>query len=151
MQYRRSKVQGLIVLALVLATVISACGSPAPAAVAPAVPAPQLAEAASLELPPNIDAPTVDQIRERDDVVILDVREDWEFASGHVPGADWIPLGQLSSRLDELPRDKTIVAVCRSGNRSGQATDLLRQQGFEAHNMEGGMLSWEQLGLDVER
>lgn len=151
MQHRKSKVQGMIVLVVLLVTLISGCSGPAPAAVAPAVQGPQAAEAASLELPVNIDATTVDQIRERDDVVILDVREDWEFASGHVPGADWIPLGQLSSRLDEIPRDKAIVAVCRSGNRSSQATDLLRQQGFQAHNMVGGMLSWEQMGLDVER
>ncbi len=92
----------------------------------------------------------MNEIRNRDDVYVLDVREDWEFQSGHVPEANWIPLGELSSRLSEVPTDKTVVAVCRSGNRSGQATQLLRQAGFDAHNMVGGMNSWTSLGLAVE-
>jgi rhodanese-related sulfurtransferase len=102
-------------------------------------------------LPDVVDAKITNDLRSRDDVLILDVREDDEFKSGHIPEAQWIPLGQLSSRLNELPKDKTIVAVCRSGNRSGQATEILRQNGFDAHNMQGGMNSWVQSGFEVEQ
>jgi rhodanese-related sulfurtransferase len=136
--------QVLAALLIVSAVIVSGCGA-APAA-AP------VAEARALEsLPATIDAATANQRAGRDDVVVVDVREADEFASGHVPGATWIPLGELPARLNELPRDKTVVAVCRSGNRSGQATQLLRQNGFQAHNMAGGMIAWEQAGYAIER
>ena len=105
----------------------------------------------NLSLPRDIDALTLDSIRNRDDVFVVDVREDYEYAAGHVPGATLIPLGQLPNRLDEIPDDKTVVAVCRSGNRSGQATQFLQQQGINVHNMQGGMIAWEQAGLEVEK
>ena len=153
---KRSKTRSGAVLALIIAisVIVSGCGA-APAAQAPAAAAQAVdqaaAQPAALTLPVNIDAKITNDIRNRDDVILLDVREDDEFKAGHIPGAEWIPLGQLSSRLNELPKDKTIVAVCRSGNRSGQATELLRQNGFDAHNMQGGMNSWVQAGLDVEK
>ena len=153
---KHSKTRSGAVLALIIAisVIVSGCGA-APAAQAPAAAAQAVdqaaAQPAALTLPVNIDAKITNDIRNRDDVILLDVREDDEFKAGHIPGAEWIPLGQLSSRLNELPKDKTIVAVCRSGNRSGQATELLRQNGFDAHNMQGGMNSWVQAGFDVEK
>jgi rhodanese-related sulfurtransferase len=81
----------------------------------------------------------------------LDVREPDEFASGHVVGARLIPLGQLSPRLRELPRDRDIIVVCRSGRRSGEAVRLLRQAGLDrALNLSSGMLAWIEAGLPVE-
>lgn len=141
MSHKRSL---FLLVMLVAMLVLAACGgSSAPAADG---------EAISLaDLPTNIDVKTVDQLRDRDDVFLLDVREDWEYAAGHIPGTTLIPLGQLQSRLAELPTDKTIVAVCRSGNRSGQATQLLQQSGFTVHNMQGGMNAWEQARLSVEQ
>lgn len=145
-----AKTLAIAVILLLAVAAMAACGSPSAAPAA--APAAQAAAAnGDLNLPETIDAKTLDSIRNRSDVFIVDVREDHEFAGGHVPGATLIPLGQLSSRLSEIPKDKTVIAVCRSGNRSGQATQLLRQQGFSAHNMQGGMISWEQAGLDVER
>ena len=78
---------------------------------------------------------------EMDEGVILDVREPFELALEHVEGAVNIPLGQLRDRLDELPRDKTIQVICRSGQRAYYATRLLLQHGFDARNVSGGMLS----------
>lgn len=147
---RRNTKATLFAAVLLIALLAAACGSPAPVPAA-AVQAPAAAPAAALNLPATVDVRTVDSIRTRDDVFILDVREPHEFAAGHVPGATLIPLGQLSSRLSEIPKDKTVVAVCRSGNRSGQATELLRQRGFNAHNMRGGMNAWTQAGLPVEK
>ena len=73
--------------------------------------------------------------------VILDVREPFELAVEDVEGAVNIPLGQLRTRLDELPRDQTIHVICRSGQRAYYATRLLLQHGFDARNVSGGMLS----------
>ncbi|MBX3002243.1 MAG: rhodanese-like domain-containing protein [Caldilineaceae bacterium] len=141
MLHTKSLVLLLVLLAMLM---LAACGgSSAPTT---------SGEAISLaDLPINIDVKTVDLLRGRDDVIILDVREDWEYAAGHIPGTVLIPLGQLGSRLSEIPADKTVIAVCRSGNRSGQATQLLKQSGFTVHNMEGGMLAWEQANYAVER
>ncbi len=127
--------------------VLAACGGQ-PAQQAPV----QIEAGAELDLPVNINTQTVEEIRNRDDVVLIDVREDWEYAEGHIPGATLIPLGEIPNRLDEISKDKTVVAVCRSGNRSGQATDFLRKQGFDnVHNMQGGMNAWGQAGYEIEQ
>jgi pyruvate/2-oxoglutarate dehydrogenase complex dihydrolipoamide dehydrogenase (E3) component/rhodanese-related sulfurtransferase len=73
--------------------------------------------------------------------MILDVREAFELAVENVEGAVNIPLGQLRSRLDELPRDQTIHVFCRSGQRSYYATRLLLQNGFDVRNISGGTLA----------
>ena len=78
-------------------------------------------------------------------VQILDVREADEFDGplGHIHGAILIPLGQLTARASELDKAKPVVAVCRSGARSAQATILLKQAGFaKVANLTGGMLRW---------
>lgn len=84
-------------------------------------------------------------------LLILDVRSSDEYWQGHVPGSTLLPLDQLAARLDEVSKDRPIVAVCRSGNRSGVATAMLRRAGFDAVNMKGGMLAWEKANLPVER
>jgi rhodanese-related sulfurtransferase len=73
---------------------------------------------------------------------VLDVREPAEYQQGHIPGSVLMPLGTLESRLHELPTDRPIVAVCRSGARSGMATGVLRKAGRDALNMAGGMNAW---------
>lgn len=75
------------------------------------------------------------------DGFILDVREPIELAVEGVPGALNIPLGQLRTRLGELPRDREINVICRSGQRAYLATRILLQSGFTARNVSGGMLS----------
>jgi len=86
-------------------------------------------------------------------VQILDVREPAEFSGplGHIRGAVLIPLGALAERAGELARDRPVVAVCRAGSRSAQATVILREQGFtEIANLAGGMLRWRAEGHPVE-
>lgn len=153
MYHKKGLVQFFVLLAMMILT---ACGGSS----GPTVDSGQTGDSSSAsgsetislaDLPTNIDVKTVDLLRDREDVFLLDVREDWEYTAGHIPGTTLIPLGQLQSRLSELPADKTIVAVCRSGNRSGQATQLLKQNGFTVHNMQGGMNAWEQAKLTVER
>ncbi len=72
---------------------------------------------------------------------LLDVREPVELVVEHVPGAVNIPLGQLRARLGELPRDQEILVICRSGQRAYMATRILLQNGFNARDISGGMLS----------
>ena len=83
-------------------------------------------------------------------VTVLDVREPNEWRAGHVPGALHIPLGQLASRLGELDRARPLVVVCRSGNRSAAAVRHLVKAGFQAKNLEGGMMAWARAGLPVK-
>ena len=61
-------------------------------------------------------------------------------------------MSEIANRLDEIPKDKEVILTCRSGNRSGQVTNLLQQNGFDnVHNMQGGILAWQQAGYAVER
>lgn len=74
---------------------------------------------------------------------IIDVREVNEVAAGKIPGAVNIPLGLIEFRMNELDKSKEYIMVCRSGGRSGQASQFLESYGFNVINMTGGMLSWE--------
>lgn len=102
-------------------------------------------------LAPSVDAETVFALKDEPSVFLLDVREQWEYNEGHIPGITLIPMGEIAARMNEIPTDKTVIVTCRSGNRSSQITDFLRQQGFDnVHNMEGGILAWEEAGFPVE-
>ncbi|MDR7236733.1 rhodanese-like domain-containing protein [Neobacillus drentensis] len=74
---------------------------------------------------------------------IIDVREVGEFATGKISGAVNIPLGLVEFRMHELNKSKEYIMVCRSGGRSGRATQFLESYGFNVINMAGGMLAWE--------
>jgi rhodanese-related sulfurtransferase len=87
--------------------------------------------------------------KRRTEFHLLDVREDDEWAAGHIDGAQHIPLGELSARLGELPKERTIVAVCRSGGRSEAAVRGLRKLGYEAENLEGGVNAWDRAKLPL--
>ena len=81
------------------------------------------------------------------DVVLLDVREDDEWAAGHAPGAMHMALGRLDPTA--LDPHTPIIAICRSGARSGKATARLAAAGLSVRNMAGGMTAWQQSGLPV--
>lgn len=81
---------------------------------------------------------------------LLDVREPDEWQAGHIAGSRHIPLGQLRERLAEVPKDRTILAVCRSGSRSDSAMRGLRTLGYTVENLEGGVTAWKRAGLPLE-
>jgi sulfur dioxygenase len=86
------------------------------------------------------------------EVQVLDVREPEEFDGplGHIPGATLMPLGSLSQQIDEIPKDRPIVTICRAGGRSARASLMLRQAGFEnVANLAGGILRWRAQNLTV--
>ncbi|BCX02174.1 MAG: hypothetical protein KatS3mg053_0112 [Candidatus Roseilinea sp.] len=113
-------------------------------------PAAQQQVGASLTaLPPNIGVSEAAALRDAG-AFMLDVREPFEWDEYHMPGATLIPLGTLPSRLNEVPRDRPIVVVCRSGNRSQVGRDILLRAGFNAvTSMDGGMRAWRNAGLPV--
>jgi rhodanese-related sulfurtransferase len=82
-----------------------------------------------------------------DEVQLIDVRGPDEWDAGRIEGARHIPLGEIGARLDEIDRSRPVVAVCRSGARSGKVVDALRARGYAAHNLAGGMQAWEKAGL----
>jgi len=85
-----------------------------------------------------------------EDWFFLDVREPSEWAEVHIPYATLIPLGDLTTRLSEIPKDQNIVVVCRSGNRSAVGRDLLLNSGFtNVTSMAGGMNTWQAQGHPV--
>ena len=81
--------------------------------------------------------------------LLLDVRELDEWCTEHAPGAMLVPMGRVQARQDELPRERPIVVVCRSGGRSAAVTAALRRSGFDAVNLAGGMCVWAAAGLPV--
>jgi len=81
---------------------------------------------------------------------ILDVRQPDEYKAGHIPGAVLIPLNDLGSRIKELPKDREILCVCRSGSRSAAAHRQLQNAGFTSFNLSGGMIAWQHAGLSVK-
>ncbi len=81
--------------------------------------------------------------------VLIDVREPREFASGHVPGAIAIPMGQLPGRLSELDASAPIYVICASGNRSRVMCQVLNAAGLDAINVVGGTIAWQQASMPI--
>jgi len=81
---------------------------------------------------------------------LLDVREAEEFSAAHLAGAVLISLGNLASRLEELPPESQIICICARGNRSDAAAKMLLRAGFAALNLRGGMFAWQEAGYPTE-
>jgi rhodanese-related sulfurtransferase len=103
---------------------------------------------------PAVD-PLYADIRRRDPVrpaLVLDVREPHEFSEMRLEGSFLLPMSQLNTRLDEIPRDRPILVMCQVGGRSARVTGFLRQQGFEdVGNIAGGIDAWQRMGLPVRQ
>jgi rhodanese-related sulfurtransferase len=82
--------------------------------------------------------------------VVLDVREPFEYASGHVPGAVSMPMHLVPLRLDELPKGRDLFVICAAGNRSWQVAHFLGERGISAINVTGGTMAWHAAGLPIE-
>ena len=130
----------VLFLALAALVLLAAC-SPAPAA--PAATQAQPAAAAGWQ------EISVSQAAEKRDsgAFMLDVRQPEEWNELHIPDATLIPLGELSTRLSEVPKDQEIVVYCRSGNRSKEGADILTRTGFtNVVSMAGGINQWSAAG-----
>lgn len=132
-------------LLLIVVVLLVGCG-------AKATPVTVNADTDLATLPVLIDPATVNQIRERADVLLIDVREQAEYDAGHIPGITLIPMGEIANRLAEIPKDKMVVVSCQSGRRSSQVASFLQEQGYtNIHDLQGGFSAWQQAGLPVER
>ena len=102
----------------------------------------------------EIEPPEAVRRINNEDAIVLDVREDQEFAEGHILNALHIPVGVLDKRLDELEahKGKPIIVYCRSGDRAARASATLRKQGFNAvFKLNGGILAWRAASLPVQK
>jgi hydroxyacylglutathione hydrolase len=92
------------------------------------------------------------RIGSKEPPVVLDVRDADEFAAAHIPGSLHIPYGELVERLEQLPAEGQIAAVCSGGKRSGLAASILQREGFEnvVHVGDGGVATWRNQGNPVE-
>lgn len=106
------------------------------------------------QLPGVYDINPSEIFEKMSDLCVVDVRQPEEYTGelGHIAGAQLIPLAELPDKISGLPKDKTIVFVCRSGGRSAHATAFAKHEGFiHVYNMYGGMLEWNNLELPVSR
>ena len=129
---RRTMTPALLLTAAALAApaALGAQASPTPPQSAPA--APSAPHAPAVDESRRVQPADIDALLAKGEVVLLDVREDSELAeTGTVKGAIHIPLGQLESRLGELPKDKVILTACRGGGRASRALTLLESKGFK--------------------
>jgi rhodanese-related sulfurtransferase len=94
----------------------------------------------------EVDVPQLKAALADGSVTLVDVREDYEWAEGRIDGAVHVPMGELGARLGELPQDATIVINCRVGGRSGMAAQALRDAGYDAWSLRGGLLAWDREG-----
>jgi rhodanese-related sulfurtransferase len=97
-------------------------------------------------------SPAQAKIEIQNGAMVLDVRQQVEYTAGHIGGAVLIPLDDLASRVQALPKDRLIIVQCRTGGRSAQGRDLLHQQGFaNVTSLSGGILAWQAAGYSVEK
>ncbi|MFI8569125.1 rhodanese-like domain-containing protein [Rhodococcus sp. NPDC078407] len=102
------------------------------------------------ELPPAV---TVDRLPVPfpTTAVLLDVREDDEWQAGHAPDAVHIPMGDIPSRAGEIDNQAEVYVVCKAGGRSARVVEYLNRVGFDAINVDGGMLDWHAAGRPIQR
>jgi rhodanese-related sulfurtransferase len=83
-------------------------------------------------------------------IQLIDVREPDEHEAGRIAGSRLVPLGSLTEQAQTIDPARPVVFYCRSGGRSGMATEAFEQAGYDAHNMTGGMLEWDAAGLPID-
>jgi rhodanese-related sulfurtransferase len=143
---RKPSLNLTLLLIGVVALIVAGC-APASASV-PSAPTPAVATSAPVAAALPAEISVADAAAKRDaGAFILDVRQPDEWNAVHIPGATLIPLDQLETRVNEVPKDKEVVVVCRSGNRSQQGRDILKNAGFpQVTSMSGGMNQWSAAG-----
>ncbi len=94
---------------------------------------------------------SIEQLKQarQDGAMVVDVRNDDEYAAGHVTGAASLPLPEVEARMQELPKDQTIYFICQGGERSGKAADLLGAAGYDVRSVAAGTSAWAEFGGEV--
>jgi rhodanese-related sulfurtransferase len=102
------------------------------------------------ELPFELSPARAADLLADDRAELIDVRESHERAAGHIPGSRHVELSELADSAGDLPTDRPLVFQCRVGSRSAQAAFAFRRAGFDAHNLDGGIVAWADSGLPIE-
>jgi rhodanese-related sulfurtransferase len=92
----------------------------------------------------------VAELLEQGEADVIDVRDDEEWDAGHIAGARHVELADLTAAAEGIDRERTVVFNCRTGDRSGMAADAFREAGYDAYNMDGGIVAWAEAGLPLE-
>jgi rhodanese-related sulfurtransferase len=101
---------------------------------------------------PSLDASELsEKLKNGKHPLVIDVRQPEEYRTGHIAGAKLVSLGDLSHKMQSLPKNREIVCVCASESRSHSATRSFMDAGYDAHNMKGGMSAWRRAGLQVKK
>ena len=125
----KQRITWLLTLILLLALLVAGCGQAS-------------SNSSSTSRDVSIDQALTDW--QSKSALIIDVRTPGEYAESHIPGSKLISLDKLSSRLSEIPKEGKVYIICRSGNRSSQATSLLRDKGFDnVYNITSGIPKWK--------
>jgi rhodanese-related sulfurtransferase len=98
----------------------------------------------------EISVQEANELLNRGEAVLVDVREPHEWDAGRIPGARHVQLEHLASQADTMPRDKRVIFQCRLGVRSAMATKAFRASGYDALSMAGGIQAWHDAGLPLE-
>ena len=98
----------------------------------------------------DIDPGQVAELVRDGKIQLIDVREQYEWDAGRIPGARHLELGQLAAQADTIHRETPVVFYCRVGDRSAMAAQALEAAGREAHTMQGGIEAWVERGLPLE-
>src|SRR5215212_6918504 len=102
------------------------------------------------ELPFELSPEQAAELVASGDAELIDVREAYEREAGHIPGSRHVELSRLTDHAEELPAERPLVFQCRVGARSAMAAFAFRRAGFDAHNLDGGIVGWAARGLPVE-
>jgi rhodanese-related sulfurtransferase len=103
-----------------------------------------------MDLAPQLTPAQAGAALREEGALAVDVREIEEWEAGRMDGSVWIPLGELAARASELPRDRPLLIVCRTGARSAYAADALVAAGYDARNLAGGLQQWVVADLPLE-
>src|SRR5919205_3118140 len=103
-----------------------------------------------MDLPFELSPDRVAELLREDAIQLVDVREPYEREAGHVAGSRHVPLAELTSAAPTIDPSQPVVFVCRVGARSSMAAWSFARAGYDAHNLEGGMIAWLGAGLPLE-
>ena len=98
----------------------------------------------------NLSPEEVARMQQEEEIELVDVREPYEHEAGRIADARHLPLAELSGAAESIGRDRPVVFYCRVGSRSDMAAQAFRASGWDARNMEGGLVAWERAGLPLE-
>jgi hydroxyacylglutathione hydrolase/adenylyltransferase/sulfurtransferase len=98
----------------------------------------------------DVSPERVAELQREGSIQVIDIREDYEWEAGRIPGARFLTMSELTAQAETIERGTPVVFYCRVGGRSTMAADAFRRAGFEAYSMAGGLVAWDERGLPLE-